>query len=309
MSDIILHHYEGSPFARKARLILGWKGLSWHSVLIPAIMPKPDLTALTGGYRRTPVMQMGADIYCDTALIAQVLDDIAPEKMLFPEQSPFSVDALAQWADTQLFNFAIALAFQQEVFSQMFQGNQDMMVAFFQDRKKMNQGAPQRQISVGEANAFFAQTLPKLEAQLADGRLFLVGDTPCIVDFSTYHPLWFIQTKPIIHRVFEPYPHIQQWLTRMSDFGEGSPTRMSGQDALATSKSSTPISMPAQSDLEQCPVGSLVTVAAADYGQDPTAGTLVSADAQQVVIAREDERAGLVHVHFPLLKYNIRPTA
>ena len=73
MHDIILHHYPASPFAEKIRLILGAKGLSWRSVTIPWIMPKPDLMPLTGGYRRTPVLQIGADVYCDTALIAPLL--------------------------------------------------------------------------------------------------------------------------------------------------------------------------------------------------------------------------------------------
>ena len=31
-------------------------------------MPRPDLMPMTGGYRRTPVMQIGADIYCDTQM-------------------------------------------------------------------------------------------------------------------------------------------------------------------------------------------------------------------------------------------------
>jgi len=55
MSQLILHHYPTSPFAEKIRLIFGYKKLAWQSVIIPRIMPKPELTALTGGYRRTPV--------------------------------------------------------------------------------------------------------------------------------------------------------------------------------------------------------------------------------------------------------------
>ena len=71
MNDLILHHYTTSPFSEKIRLILGFKQLAWKSVLIPSIMPKPDVVALTGGYRKTPFLQVGADIYCDTALIAR----------------------------------------------------------------------------------------------------------------------------------------------------------------------------------------------------------------------------------------------
>ena len=69
MSEIILHHYEISVFSERVRLALGLKRLSWNSVTIPHMLPKPDLMPLTGGYRRTPVMQLGADIYCDTLLI------------------------------------------------------------------------------------------------------------------------------------------------------------------------------------------------------------------------------------------------
>ena len=68
MHELILHHYPTSPFAEKTRLMLGFKQLSWRSVMIPPIMPKPDLTRLTGGYRKTPVLQIGADIYCDSAV-------------------------------------------------------------------------------------------------------------------------------------------------------------------------------------------------------------------------------------------------
>ena len=71
MPMIILHHYEASPFSEKVRAVLGYKQLEWQSVLIPRIMPKPDLVALTGGYRKTPVMQIGRDIYADTHLITR----------------------------------------------------------------------------------------------------------------------------------------------------------------------------------------------------------------------------------------------
>ena len=62
MPELILHHYAISPFSEKARLVLGFKGLAWRSVNIPSVLPKLDVVALTGGYRRTPFMQIGADI-------------------------------------------------------------------------------------------------------------------------------------------------------------------------------------------------------------------------------------------------------
>ena len=67
--EIILHNYPNSPFSEKVRVAFGIKGLSWRSVIQPVIMPKPDLIPLTGGYRKIPVMQIGADIFCDSQII------------------------------------------------------------------------------------------------------------------------------------------------------------------------------------------------------------------------------------------------
>ena len=71
-SDIILHHFDPSPFSEKIRVIFGFKRIAWKSCQISRIMPRPDLMPLTGGYRRTPVMQIGADIFCDTQIIIQI---------------------------------------------------------------------------------------------------------------------------------------------------------------------------------------------------------------------------------------------
>ena len=103
MTEPVLHHYPVSPFAEKARLMLGFKRLAWKSVQIPLIMPKPDVVALTGGYRRTPILQVGADVYCDTALIARVLEELAPAPSFFPQGDTYAVQAAAQFADTTLF--------------------------------------------------------------------------------------------------------------------------------------------------------------------------------------------------------------
>ena len=109
MPELILHHYAISPFAEKMRLVLGFKGVAWRSVDIPAVMPKPDVVALTGGFRKTPLLQRGADIYCDTALIARVLEDAQPS--LFPASAPLA-PVLAQWADSTLFWTVVPYTFQ-----------------------------------------------------------------------------------------------------------------------------------------------------------------------------------------------------
>lgn len=76
--ELILHHYDFSNYAEKARLALGYKGLAWLSMIIPPVAPKPDLTPLTGGYRRTSVLQIGADMFCDTRLSQRLVHELAP---------------------------------------------------------------------------------------------------------------------------------------------------------------------------------------------------------------------------------------
>jgi len=120
MADLILHHYATSPFSEKVRLILGAKQLPWKPVFIPPIMPKPDVEVLTGGYRKTPFLQIGADIYCDSALIADVLEHLQPAPTLYPEPEKGMSRILAQWADTTLFWAAMAWNLQPKGASEVF---------------------------------------------------------------------------------------------------------------------------------------------------------------------------------------------
>ena len=111
MSDMILHHYPTAPFSEKVRVAFGIKGLAWKSVIIPRILPKPDLMPLTGGYRKTPLLQIGADIYCDTQLILREIERRAPEPTLYPSQICGLADALGWWAERSLFSTAVAVLF------------------------------------------------------------------------------------------------------------------------------------------------------------------------------------------------------
>ena len=186
--DVILHHYEMSPYARKVRLAFGLKGVAWRSVLIPIVMPKPDLTELTGGYRRTPVMQIGADIYCDTKRCMQELERRFPKPSLFPAADQATVWGLSRWAET---SFMMAVT----VFLGL-GGTFDE--AFIEDRKKM---APQVDFSqapliVPAKLLQLRANLDRLEHQLGDGRRFLLGDAPSLADLAGWHPHAFLGRHP-----------------------------------------------------------------------------------------------------------------
>ncbi len=300
MSDIILHHYPRSPFAEKIRNILGAKQLSWQSVTIPDIMPKPDVVALTGGYRKTPIVQIGADIFCDTALIAREIDARHPTPALYPADCAFTL-AAATWADTVLFPACVTQVFQPHVIGNKFKSEAEAK-AFLADRMALRDRGNARRIGPMEAEAIFHTTMTQLEQQLSDGRDYILGDIS-IVDFSTYHPCWFVKTSPPLEALFANYPKVQAWMARIDGLGHGTPTDLSSADAIAIANDSTPAALEATSLFERLPVGEIVEVAPTDYGVDPVQGELVYCDYQKVVIKREDERAGIVHVHFPQSGY------
>lgn len=152
MSELILHHYPTSPFAEKARLLLGFKGLSWRSVNIPPMMPKPDLTALTGGYRKTPVLQIGADIYCDTALIARRLEQEKASPALFPEGREMIAASFAAWADSVVFQHGVSLVFQPESMAARFAKlSPEAIKAFIADRAGLFSGGTATRLAAEQA--------------------------------------------------------------------------------------------------------------------------------------------------------------
>jgi glutathione S-transferase len=170
MKQLILHHYPNSPFAEKIRLILGFKGLHWSSVHIPNIMPKPDVIALTGGYRKTPILQIGADIYCDTSLIADVIEAHAPRPTLYPSGAAGASRILAQWADSTLFWTMIPYAMQPSGLAHMFSGvPAEAVKAFGEDRNGFRANMPR--MRVPEATAGFTLYLERLEEMIGLLRL------------------------------------------------------------------------------------------------------------------------------------------
>jgi glutathione S-transferase len=307
VTDIILHHYQNSPFAEKIRLIFGFKKLAWHSVLIPAIMPKPDLIALTGGYRRTPVMQIGADIYCDTALIADVLERIAPSPALYPPAMSGVARTLGQWADTNLFWTAMPYSFQRSAMQDIFHDMpEDHIKAFLSDRAAMRTNAPR--VAAVDARGHLAEMLRRLEQMLEDGRPYLLDTEPTIADFSAYHPVWFVRRAKAIAAILDSFPKLLAWHDRMAAIGHHQFVKMSAQRAVDIARDSTPANVLGSAfvDVHGVALGERVTIMPIDYALDPVEGDLILATENEFAIRRIDERAGTVVVHFPRLGFQLK---
>lgn len=301
MPDILFHQYDSSPFSEKVRVCFGIKNLAWAAVDQPVIMPKPELVALTGGYRRIPVMQIGADIYCDSQLIVRELERRFPEPTFFPQGDHGLAYANAMWSDRTVFQAAVAI---------IFGGLGDRVPdAFIKDRAALS-GRPfdpaALQAAVPHMEEQMRAHIGLLSDQLADGRSFLTGDHAGLVDANGYFNLWFIQFAfPPAASLFENVPLVCSWMERVKAIGHGQRSAVSREDALDIARTTEPMTgTVARRDtaLEGRPV----TVAADDYGRDAVEGVLVGSSEHHVSIRREDPRAGQVVVHFPRIGFSVQ---
>lgn len=313
MADLILHHYANSPFSEKIRLILGWKQLAWKSVIVPSILPKPDVMALTGGYRKTPFLQIGSHIYCDTALICDVLEHLQPEPALYPATHKGLARVVAQWADERLFWAAMSYNFQPKGIAQVFGGGPPeqwgpVAKTFGEDRARMRTAVPRA--PAPDAAAAYRSYLRRLSDML-HGQPYLLGAAPCVADFAAYHSLWFTRTQtPAMDAILLATPAVLAWMDRMAALGHGRRTETDAAAAIAHCAASPDVGavladQPFQ-DEHGLALGSRVSIASDSFGPEPSTGELVAATRMHYTIRRVDERAGVVHVHFPRIGYVLK---
>ncbi len=306
-SEIILHNYPQSPVAEKARVALGIKQLAWRSVEIPRIPPKPMLTMLTGGYRRTPVMQIGADIYCDTQCIIRELERRHPSPSFFPTKDTGLLWSLSRWTDGALFDLSVKIV--------LGSAGDGLPQDFAEDRGRLYLG-PDWAKGLKEANS----TLPHLAAQmraalhwlddqLKDGRAFISGDAPAAIDAQFYHAIWFIRGRWDRGPAFlSEFTEVERWEANIVEIGHGTMSEMTAEEAIARAKACEPMTSEATDphDPQGLTSGMNVTVSPdLDGGEQPVDGTIVSATVDTVTIRRSEEDIGTVHVHFPRAGYRV----
>jgi len=309
MPQLILHQYAASPFSEKVRCLLGYKQQDYHMVEIPVIMPKPDLMALTGGYRKTPVLQIGADIFCDTAAICRIIDHLFSDNSIYPESEDALLTAAAHWTDTFLFKLAVAVAFQPKAVanSELF-SDQEAAAAFMADRAALSEGSNELSLDLRIAQSHWSLYMRRLDNQLKAAH-FIGGDQPNIVDFSTYHCCWFVYNNDSLKSELDQFKALAEWMVRMASFGQGNSEFMTGEDAVRVARDS--VVAPGSEDTylaegEPAP-GDTVDIMPIDYGFQPTRGELMGSSIDEFVLKRVDERAGEVAVHFPRIGFQINP--
>lgn len=303
---IYLHHYPASLFSEKVRLLLGYYDLEWHSVEISSIMPRPLLMPLSGGYRRTPVLQIGANVYCDTKIICRALARMTGDGALYAPS--FSAHRTADWADSQLFRVAVALNFRpQAMMAMMGQFSEEEAAAFAKDRAELAGDQPMVTLAPEAALAYLQHTLVELNAELRSAD-YLGGARPNIADFAVYHNLWFLNNNPVNAPLLQPYDSVLDWFARMGAIGHGREQKSDGEAAIAAALAASPelpeLAQAAESEIEP---GTQVSVTPVDYGCIPVVGELVAAVSDEVVIQRQTPETGTVYNHFPQAGFIVQP--
>jgi glutathione S-transferase len=295
--EIILHHYDTSPFSEKVRLMFGIKGLKWRSVIQPVIMPKPDLIPLTGGYRRIPVMQIGADIYCDSQVILAEIERRHPT----PPVVRGADWAVNLWADRLWFQATVVV-----IFAEM---GDAVPKEFIADREKLS-GRPFDTGAMKAAAPFMRPQWRAYAAWLEDGLRaddFLGGDTPSLADVAAWMNVWWLSgaLPKTADELLTGLDRTKAWRDRVRAIGHGKRSDMTPAEALQAATATEPASDVScdENDPSGLKQGERVVVQADDYGRDPVEGVLVGLTRDRVTLARECGELDVVHVHFPRAGY------
>jgi len=305
MSELILHHYPQSPVAEKVRTVLGLKGLAWRSVQIPRVPPKPALMPLTGGYRLTPVLQVGANVYCDSQCIIREINRRHPLPMLFPGGANGIAWGISRWIDGAMFTSAIAVVLGAQAAALPPEFAADRGRLYFGadfDYEAMSRDLPHE---LGQVQA----QLGWLEEHLAAGRQFVLGDSPGLPDALVYYIVWFLRGR-YEHGpgLIGSFPNLVAWEARVRELGHGDATDLDAREALDVARAATPepIGGVDPDDPQSLTAGQRVAVSSiADDGTDPVIGALTTLSRDVIALRHEAPEVGEVIVHFPRVGYRV----
>jgi len=296
--EIILHQYATSPFSEKIRKIFAHKKITWRSVEQPVIMPKPKLVPLTGGYRRIPALQIGADVWCDTGIIIRKIDELKPEPTLYPGGLTAAADTMNQWADRRLFWSTTPVIFEKLV----------MPREFIEDRSKMMPGANVADIarSAPDSRNQLRAFLEILDRQLTISS-FLLGESFSLADAACFQPVWFLRIEPTSFGLAQKFTHLMRWFERVDAMGYGDVRPMDPDEALKAAKDSTPATAENvdASDPNGLKAGTRVSVTPDDYAFDPATGRVVVSTIHEIAIERDVPELGRIVNHFPKIGFRI----
>ena len=278
---------------------MGLNSQAWSSVVVPAQPPRRSLDDLVGGYRRIPVLQIGAQFYCDSQLAVEALSSEHSGACVLDADD----EALRRWAEEEIFFAVIAAAPPFKVLKYLL-GQLGLVgiARFVLDRSRMMRDATVTVKASAVAAADIEEYVSHLERLLSAGP-YLSGSWPGYLDLCCYHPLWMALAVDQGGATSWPLK-VQEWITLMCNLARGassSASRASIAEAIRSDQVeiSGEVSMPYR-------YGEAVAVAPLDYARDETIGELLVLNDDRIVIRRRFDTIHPIYLHFPRRGFEIR---
>lgn len=302
---MILHHYNLSPFSEKIRLMLGHSGLAWSSVISPAMPPRPVVDPLAGGYRRIPVGQIGADLFCDTRIISSEIANLSGKPGLAKENCNDQINGFVDHVDSTVFMAIVRTGEPLRSLGLMLMNFAPwQVVRFMNDRAAIGRASLLPRVSHSQAQEIVSAFKADIDSRLSSND-FLFGDEPSIADFSAYHLLWF--ARKISHpKPCTGYPNSEQWMARMDKIGHGKSTKMSKSAVFKIAAKSSPRPIPKAMQDESL-IGQKVEICPNDYARNAVQGKLLGSSDLRWILERRTAEFDCINVHFPKQGFDINP--
>lgn len=316
---IIFFHYPFSPWSQKITAYLAFRGIQYTECHQPVWPPRPDLYALGVKYRRIPVMSIGRDIYCDTVIMFEKLQEMFPDDHVSASNGYDRAmeKLLEKWTDVVVFKYAAAAIPTDMEIMKNKDFVKDRTELWGRDWQKNHQDKLRPDAIVALRNNFdFIEQMV-----LADGRKWVLGgDNPGLADI---HAAWILQwlyfdiPGALPENLFskETHPKTIAWLQRYRDAVASAkerapkPKKVEGDEAVKTILSGgfgEPDLKVDSEDASGLKKGDEVEGWPADTGQKHRdRGSLVGLTPQQSVIEVKAQDGTTVRIHHPRWNFHI----
>ena len=243
--DIVLFTYDISVYGRKVEWYLIVRHLPYSKCAVRNRLPREQLEELGIKYRRIPILAIGRDVYCDSKLIIDKLEQLYPENKLGSSE-PFeqAIEYLIEnWINDAgpFLRTASLIPPTSEVMNDP---------EWIKDRTEMTGNAFNKDVLASlrpDGLVHHRMYWPFLEEKLlGDGRKYVMGDTPGLADV---HGLWVwdwvLQDKMNMVEFLEEdliseklHPKAVGWVKRFREYvkcvqqKDGEAPALSNQDAI-----------------------------------------------------------------------------
>src|SRR5262245_33427459 len=224
MSDLVLYDSPGSPCARRVRIVLLEKGLTWTTQLVDLTkmeQKRPEYLALNPN-GVVPTLVHGERVVYESNVITEYLDEVFPEPRLYPPD-PWERAQAKMW---QAFELAMAKEFRPLMYLRVIgpydrmRPKADVMAdarrstddpAHLDWVSRVYDGTVTTEDEARHLAHLLDERLDRLEHALA-GHEFLVGDRFTIADLSVVPR---VAMYPLIQLPLDRHANVLAWLDRV----------------------------------------------------------------------------------------------